>query len=85
MEVSPEQICTRHWNGDQIPPVNGDAGTLRRSGFAFVFFVPPAKADIPQGERLQSRGFAGVVLADENHRLSQLNVRIRETLKIFDS
>ena len=27
-----------------------DAWTLRRSGFGFVFFVPLAKADIPQSE-----------------------------------
>ena len=85
MQISPEQICTRHWNGDQIAPVNGDAWTLRWGGFAFVFFVPPAKARIPQGKRLQSRRLAGVILANEDDRLAQFDVGVGETFEVFDS
>jgi hypothetical protein len=58
---------------------------LHRSGFAFVFFIPPAMTDVPQGKRLQSRRLAGVILAYEDDRLTQFDVGVGETLKVFDS
>ena len=85
MEVSPEEIRARHRNGDQIASIDGDAGAFCGDGSAFVFLVPFAESDIPQGKRLQGGGFAGIVLPDKDNRLAQFDVRIGETLEISDS
>jgi hypothetical protein len=85
MEIPPKKICARHWNGNQIASVDRHAGPLRRSSFPLVFFIPLPQADIPKSKCLQCRGFAGVVLADENNRLTQFNICVGETLEIFDS
>ena len=50
MEISPKQICTRHRNGNEVAPIDGDPWTLCRCGFTFVFFVPLAQPDIPKSE-----------------------------------
>ena len=79
------EICTGNGYGNEVAPVDGYAGTLGGGGFVLVLFNPFAKSDIPKRERLQRRGFAGIVLADENNCLPQLNIRVGETLEVFDS
>ena len=50
MKISPQQPCARHRNSYEISAIDSAARTLCRGGFTFVFFIPFAKADIPQSE-----------------------------------
>jgi hypothetical protein len=85
VEVAPEKVGAGDGDGEQIAAIDGDAGPLRRGGFAFVLFVPLAQADIPQSQRLEGGRFARVVRADEDHRLAQFDVGVRKSLEILDS
>ena len=84
VEISPKQICAGHGNGKQIAPIDRDPGPLRWGGFPFVFFVPFSETYIPKGQRLQSRCFAGVVLANKYNRLTQLNVCVWKPFEILN-
>ncbi len=48
MQVPPEQVCIGDRNGDQITTVDRHSRSLLRRRLAHSFFVPSAKADLPE-------------------------------------
>ena len=84
MQVAPKEIGVRHRNGNQIPPVDCDAGTLRRRIADGTFFQPFPHPDFPHRQCLQRRRFAGIVGADEYYGIPELNLDIFEALEVSD-
>jgi len=82
MKVAPEKVCRRHRNGDQVAPVDGDAGTLSRDGLISVFYIPLAQPDIPQGQRLEGGGLPQVVWADEDNGLAEFDIGLAKPLEV---
>ena len=80
-QIAPQQVRLRYRKRDQVAPVHGYAGTHLRH-FPVALLVPALQPHVPQRERLQRRGLARVVGADEDHRVAQLDDNLVETFEI---
>ena len=84
VHAAPQEIRVRNRNRDQVAAVDGDAGSLLRRALAGALLVPAFQADVPEGERLHRRRLSGVVRADEDHRIPELDFDLLEALEVAD-
>ena len=80
----PPQLARREArNTHQIPPVDRRPGPFGRRLIS-PLLRPAPQSEVPEGEGLQGGGLAGVVRADEHHRVAQLDVDFFEALEVAD-
>ncbi len=85
VQIAPEEIGHGNRHGDEVAPVNGHARPFLGHCAAAALFQPALGTNVPQGERLQGRGLAGVVRADEYDTLAEFDFDVLEQLEIADS
>ncbi len=82
VEVAPQQPRRRGRNPGEVSATDRHARALLGRGLPTPLLGPAAKAQVPQHQRLQGRGLAGIVGPDEQDGIPELDLDLVEPLEV---
>lgn len=82
VEVAPQQLRGRDGQRDQVAPIDRDARAFRRNRAHAPLLEPSLEAHVPKSECLERRRLAGVVRADQDDLLAEIQLDLLEELEV---